>query len=96
MSDAFDIELRLNWRHTWPDRPDDYVCKAPEHRGSVGRIVKIDGGPQSGRWQWAYQAMLDGVRREGELNGVADTPRQAAAKIEDRWFRDSEVARKRA
>ena len=90
-----DITLRLNWRQTWPDKPDDYVCTVKGHRGSVGRIMRFDAGPQPGRWQWCYQAMLDGVTRVGELTGVSDTPRRAALEIEKRWVADLEKSGRR-
>ncbi|WP_193178541.1 hypothetical protein [Oricola nitratireducens] len=89
-----DIELKLNWRRTWPDRNHDFACAAPEHRGNVGRICLHAHGPTSGPWFWSYQGHIPGVTRGADSTGMAPSLREAAKAIEDRWFADFEKASK--
>ncbi|MER8571287.1 hypothetical protein NKG99_07555 [Mesorhizobium sp. M1409] len=50
---ADDIELRLKWRQTWPDKEADFVAESSIRHGSVGRIYRFDHGPSAGQWFWA-------------------------------------------
>lgn len=81
-----EIELRLKWRHTWPDREDDFCAEAPTFDGSVGRIYRHDSGPSKGQWFWAFQAHGYDISRTGDLSGYEPSARQAAKRVEDAWF----------
>lgn len=84
-----EIQLRLRWRHTWPDRPNDFVAEAPGYSGSVGRIYLIEEnhGPHGGKWFWAFQALGPEISRNiGNVKGYEPSPRQAAKCVEDAWF----------
>jgi hypothetical protein len=35
-----DIVLKLRWKHTWPDREDDFAAEAEGCDGPVGRLYK--------------------------------------------------------
>lgn len=56
-----DTPLRLAWRKTWPDQPDDFVANSPVPFVTIGRIMLTVGGPKNGEWQWTYQVAIKGL-----------------------------------
>ncbi|MER9628918.1 hypothetical protein [Mesorhizobium sp. M0296] len=77
-----EIELKLRWKRTWDDRPDDFSAFAEEQ--GVGRIYKMAGGPQGHRWYWTMNAMIGHTGFSHA--GFEDTPREAAREVEEIWF----------
>jgi len=82
-----EIELRLKWRHTWPDREQDFVAEAPGYSGSVCRIYEsLKAGSTATHWFWAMNAHGYEISRAGRTSGYEATARQAARAAEDGWF----------
>lgn len=84
-----EIELRLKWRHTWPDREADFVAEAPTYSGNVGQIYYVPEhhGPKAGSWYWAFQAFADDISRNiGHPFGHEPSARETAARVEAAWF----------
>lgn len=80
--------LKLKWRKTWPDRPDDYVGFAEGDGHPIGRIIKGAGGnwANRNRWSWYYQAFMPGLSgNKLPSGGIEDTARSAALEIEKVW-----------
>lgn len=85
--DDHEIELKLHWRHTWPDKEDDFVAEAPTYDDSVGRIYKsLKAGSLDHHWFWAMNAHGFDISRAGTLSGYEASPRKAAKAVEDAWF----------
>jgi len=81
-------EPRLCWRKTWDDHADDFCVHSPLPGATIGRIMLVIGGPKNGQWQWTYQAAIQGLPWEGlEHSGFRETPREAAAVVEEMWFK---------
>lgn len=77
--------LKLKWRRTWPDNPDDYVGVDPKH-GNIGRIYRYTtGGRDYIGWFWTMYASGAGISRPAVCSGYAGTPREAASKVEGAW-----------
>ena len=80
--------LRLKWRRTWPDKPHDYVCEAPEaHGGQVGRITGEDSvflGAK--RWRWNLYAHVPSRNAILSRMDFADDKNSAARALEAAWF----------
>ncbi|WP_370319475.1 hypothetical protein [Oricola sp.] len=94
MDKESEIALSLRWRQTWRDKSDDYVCSAPQRRGSVGRIYLYGQAPAAGLWYWSYQGDVPGCVRDADCTGMEASPREAAKAVEDRWFAALEKAGK--
>ncbi|MET3486003.1 hypothetical protein [Methylobacterium sp. 1973] len=64
------------WRRTFPDTHHDFVAEeAGQH---VGRIRRMDGGPQDGIWFW----YCTGCQRGHEATGVRPLSGEAATRDE--------------
>ncbi|MBX3580856.1 MAG: hypothetical protein KF810_03030 [Rhizobiaceae bacterium] len=88
------IELRLKWRRTWPDRENDFVGVDPISGKTIGRFHVSSAGNDAGKWIWLYQASFPGLPwAEIHRSGFEATPREAAKAIEDTWFRATEGKR---
>ena len=70
--DAETLPIRMTWRRTWPDQPDDYAVPGLP-KGTYLRIYKVEGGPQGDRWRWSVSR---GRRTAG--TSYEDTAREAA------------------
>jgi hypothetical protein len=84
-----DPDLKLKWRHTWPDADNDFVAidRRMAHDGIVGRIYIFTDGPSKHQWFWSLTASGRMVRRPSEDRGYCNSPREAAAKVEAAWFK---------
>lgn len=82
-----EIELRLKWRHTWPEKEADFVAEV-EGYGTVGRIYEsLKPGSLEKDWFWCMNAHGPEISRNvGKLSGHTTTPREAAKLAEDAWF----------
>lgn len=84
---SHEIELRLNWRQTWPDREAHYSAIAPSMGGAIGCIYLQEAGPDQGAWAWSMTADdLEISRNCGPMYGLAKSARHAAKHVEDAWF----------
>lgn len=83
-----EIELRLKWRQTWPNKDADYVAEHHGYDGPVGRIYKsVKPGSLESDWFWAMNAFGAEISRNiSTLSGHAASPREAARLVEDSWF----------
>ena len=46
-------QLRLTWRHTWPDKGQDYSAKDPQDPGVGSNCrVYLSSSPGSPMWRW--------------------------------------------
>ena len=71
----------LKWRRTWPDKPDDFSCDAPDHL-CVGRVyLKIEG--DNVLWRWFFHA---GVADKAAADtGTTKEQSLAEREIAQRW-----------
>lgn len=85
---AQDIELRLKWRHTWPEEErEDYVAEVHGYAGAVGRIYVNIGGPTDGLWFWSLTAFGPEISRNaGKASGYEPSAREAARQVEAAWL----------
>lgn len=83
-----EIELRLKWHHTWPDKDSDFVAKAPGYDGPVARIYEtLKAGSLEMHWFWSMTAHGPEISHNaGDTSGYEATPREAAKRAEDAWF----------
>jgi hypothetical protein len=80
--------MALRLRHTsdqhpdasWPQDGADYVVMSGEV--AVGRIMRLQDGPQDGNWMWSVTGL---VHSDGPLHGVATSPSDAQATFADAW-----------
>lgn len=77
-------KFRLAWRHTWPDKPADFV--ASDGDLEVGRIYRDAGTPSdSTRWMWcAYAELTANITLTDR--GRAPSKDEAAASLERAYF----------
>lgn len=84
---SHEIELRLRWRQTWPDREAHYTAFALTMGGPIGCIYLVEAGVDQGAWAWAITADDYEVSRNcGPMNGVERSARHAAKHVEEAWF----------
>lgn len=79
--------MTFTWRRTFPGTHHDFVAEeAGQH---VGRIKRIDGGPQNGSWTWSCTGCQRGHEAEGvrPLSGMADTRDEAIEALAAAWAR---------
>ncbi len=81
--------LRLKWRRTWPDVPNDYVCEAPEaHREQVGRVTgEYSAFLAKWHWRWTLYAQVPSRKAALSQTDFADDKNSAARALEAAWFR---------
>jgi hypothetical protein len=73
------------WRRTFPDTHHDFV--AEETGQHVGRIKRIDGGPQEGTWTWSCTSCQRGHEADGvrPLNGMTASRDEAIEALAAAW-----------
>ncbi|SEP09373.1 hypothetical protein SAMN02799625_04648 [Methylobacterium sp. UNC300MFChir4.1] len=79
--------MTFAWRRTFLGTHHDFVAEeAGQH---VGRIKRMDGGPQNGTWTWSCTGCQRGHEAEGvrPLNGMADTRDEAIEALAAAWAR---------
>lgn len=79
--------MTFTWRRTFPDTHHDFVAEeAGQH---VGRIKRIQGGPQDGFWYWTATGVPRGHEAEGirPLNGMTATRDEAIEALAAAWAR---------
>ncbi len=81
----------LPWRRTWPDTPDDGCVDAKHLLDPLDtmRVMRRDGGPQTGRWWWTISRFIthdDGVKRPRALDGYEPTKEAAREAAERVYF----------
>ncbi|WP_011579596.1 MULTISPECIES: hypothetical protein [Chelativorans] len=82
------MSLRLVWRRTWDDRPQDFICFAPGLDESVGRIYStLKPGTLVKQWRWAANGYIPDRRMWLSQGGFADTKMEAAKAVEEVYFR---------
>lgn len=78
-----EIELRLRWRQTQPDREAHFSATVPTLSEPVGYIALQ--GP--GVWSWAMTGDDYEISRNcGPTHGTERSARHAAKCVEDAWF----------
>lgn len=73
--------MNITWKRTvigGETAPGDFVAEVEGI--TIGRVMKIDGGPQKGKWEWSFLLGHSEFRR-GDLSGVEDDKQEAADKI---------------
>ncbi|MEO3389014.1 hypothetical protein [Mesorhizobium sp. CAU 1741] len=84
---ASEIELRLRWRQTWPDKEAHYTAYALGFDAAVGYIFLIEAGDDQREWLRSMTADDYEIARNcGPTNGVDRSARHAASCVEDAWF----------
>lgn len=78
-----DWKPSLIWRHTWPHRGPDYAAYDGER--PVGRVYRMEGGPQGDRWYWSMHAHGPDVTPGYGRSGYEDEARGAARRVEEVW-----------
>lgn len=81
--------LRLSWRRTRQDVPEDFSCSAPEAdmMGIVGRIHFEYSPRMEPRWSWFCHATIGGCLSCAlPYLGTAETKVDAARAVEAKWF----------
>lgn len=86
------MTLRLQWRRTWPDKPEDFACSGPD--GPVGRIHS-DSSPGGGakRWFWTAHGYLPDLNIQLTDRGYAATKQEAAELVEAAYFSVRDAAK---
>ncbi|TPW31185.1 hypothetical protein [Pararhizobium mangrovi] len=88
-----DAPLRLDWRHTWPDVPRNYIAMDRENCFSVSVcwVFEPTGNPGREPWEWhANHVVGSDTRispRIGQDRGYAATKGEAARLAEAAHFR---------
>ncbi|OJU12276.1 MAG: hypothetical protein BGN85_09485 [Alphaproteobacteria bacterium 64-11] len=81
-----DPKPRYRWRHTWPDKGDDFMGFDGDRK--IGRIYRAAWSPDGGAWCWYWQADGPDIdRRYSGSAGTVKTARLAAKVIEDLYDR---------
>lgn len=80
--------LKLKWRRTWPDVPNDFVCEAPEaHGGLVGRIMAEESTfLQKTHWRWCLNGHIPSRNIILSRVDFCDDKNTAARCLEAAWF----------
>ena len=89
--------MSIYWMKTadvYPDArygPNDFIAFDPEVRfprfhmvegdETIGNVRLIEGGPQSGRWQWSMTVSLSGPRYGSPTNGVEESRGAAGRRV---------------
>lgn len=76
-----EIELKYQWRKTWPDKENDFV--GSDRGETIGRFYHHQAA-EGMRWYWHMQ-WGDNGRERVTLSGLRDTPREAAREIEKNY-----------
>lgn len=79
MPERPEITLKYRWRHTWPDRENDFVGYDGE--ALIGRFYIFQMPGNETAWRWFLQAEI----ARGGQTGHADTARAAAKALEDAY-----------
>lgn len=75
------FELQITWKPTVIGGDMIRADFCAEAEGiPIGRVTKIVGGPQNGRWQWNFH-LGHGEFRYTEVSGVESQKQEAADKI---------------
>lgn len=78
-----EIELRLRWRQTQPEREAHFSATVPTLTDPVGYICLVE----PGEWSWALTADDYEISRNcGPTFGTERSARHAAKCVEDAWF----------
>ncbi len=93
MTEPREKKFLFEWRRTWRgEKPFDYSAK--DGNVSIGRIYKVNGGPEHDRWHWAIHAFLpltaEGPKMgaiQGSEDGTADTRDEACRQVEESYLR---------
>ncbi|MBZ9600781.1 hypothetical protein [Phyllobacterium chamaecytisi] len=79
--------MNITWKKTvigGETAPGDFVAEA--EGVTIGRVKKIDGGPQKGKWEWSF-LLGHSDFRHGDTDGIEDHKQQAADKIKAAYAR---------
>jgi len=71
--------MRLNWRRTWNDRPNDGIGEHPDFPDLRARVYEEPGG---GRWFWVVNETY--LINRG-LEATKDDAKLAATEAAERW-----------
>ena len=93
MTEPREKKFLFEWRRTWGDeKPFDYSAK--DGNVNIGRVYKVNGGPEHDQWHWAMHAFLplpaEGPKKgaiQGSDDGTADTRDEACRQVEESYLR---------
>ncbi len=79
--------MKIEWKRTvigGQTAPGDFTAEAEGL--TIGRMNKIDGGPQKDKWEWSFLLGHSDFRR-GDFSGVETDKQEAADKIKSAFAR---------